>query len=65
MSSDRMSTRVPASLARLELRIIFRDLAERLESIELASPVENMRSSFLVGPNRMRIRYRLKPAATR
>jgi len=54
-----------ANLARLELRIIFRDLAERLESIELAGPVENMRSSFLVGPKRMPIRYRLRPSGVR
>ena len=52
-----------ANLARLELRIIIRDLAERLEEIELAGPVERMRSSFLVGAKRMPIRYRLKPGA--
>jgi len=51
-----------ANLARLELRVIFRDLAERLESIELAGPVERMRSSFLVGAKRMPIRYRLRPS---
>jgi cholest-4-en-3-one 26-monooxygenase len=49
-----------ANLARLELRVIVRDLAERVESIELAGPVERMRSSFLVGAKRMPIRYRLK-----
>jgi cholest-4-en-3-one 26-monooxygenase len=52
-----------ANLARLELRVIFRDLAERLEEIELAGPVERMRSSFLVGAKRMPIRYRIKPSA--
>jgi len=51
-----------ASLARLELRIIFRALAERLEEIELAGPVDRMRSSFLVGAKRMPIRYRLRPS---
>jgi len=51
-----------ASLARLELRIIFRALAARLEEIELAGPVDRMRSSFLVGAKRMPIRYRLRPS---
>jgi len=52
-----------ASLARLELRVIFRALAERLEHVELAGPVDRMRSSFLVGAKRMPIRYRLRPSA--
>ena len=50
-----------ANLARLELRVIFRALAERLESVELAGPYERMRSSFLGGVKRMPIRYRLRP----
>ena len=50
-----------ANLARLELRAIFRQLAERLDHIELAGPVDRMRSSFLVGAKRMPIRYRLRP----
>lgn len=52
-----------ANLARLELRVIFRALAERLEAVALAGPVERMRSSFLGGVKRMPIRYRLRPAA--
>ncbi len=51
-----------ANLARLELRTIFRQLAERLEEVELAGPVERMRSSFLGGVKRMPIRYRLRPS---
>jgi cholest-4-en-3-one 26-monooxygenase len=51
-----------ANLARLELRVIFRELAARLDSVELAGPVERMRSSFLGGVKRMPIRYRLRPA---
>jgi cholest-4-en-3-one 26-monooxygenase len=51
-----------ANLARLELRVIFDELARRLESVELAGPVERMRSSFLGGVKRMPIRYRLRPA---
>jgi cholest-4-en-3-one 26-monooxygenase len=50
-----------ANLARLELQLMFRALAERLESIELAGPVDRMRSSFLCGAKRMPIRYRLRP----
>jgi len=50
-----------ANLARLELRVVFRALAERLEAVELAGPYERMRSSFLGGVKRMPIRYRLAP----
>jgi len=52
-----------ANLARLELRVIFAELARRLEAVELAGPVERMRSSFLGGVKRMPIRYRLRAAA--
>ena len=51
-----------ANLARLELRVIFRELAERLEEVELAGRYERVRSSFLGGVKRMPIRYRLRPA---
>lgn len=51
-----------AHLARLELRVIFEELAERLEAVELAGPVERMRSSFLGGVKRMPLRYRLRPS---
>jgi cholest-4-en-3-one 26-monooxygenase len=50
-----------ANLARLELRVIFGELAQRLDEIELAGPYERMRSSFLGGVKRMPIRYRLRP----
>jgi cholest-4-en-3-one 26-monooxygenase len=49
-----------ANLARLELRVIFAELARRLEAVELTGPVERMRSSFLGGVKRMPIRYRLQ-----
>jgi cytochrome P450 len=52
-----------ANLARLELRVLFRELARRLVHAELAAPVERLRSSFLGGVKHMRIRYRLAPAA--
>ena len=48
-----------ANLARLELRVVFRHLVERLEEIELAGKVERLRSSFVGGIKRMPIRYRL------
>jgi len=51
-----------ANLARLELGVIFRALAERLEAVELAGRVERMRSSFLGGVKRMPLRYRLRPS---
>lgn len=49
-----------AHLARLELKVIFEELQQRLESVELAGPVERMRSSFLGGVKRMPLRYRLR-----
>ncbi|MBW2421233.1 MAG: cytochrome P450 [Deltaproteobacteria bacterium] len=51
-----------ANLARLELRVIFRALAEGLDEVALAGPFERMRSSFLGGVKRMPIRYRLRPS---
>jgi cholest-4-en-3-one 26-monooxygenase len=51
-----------AQLARLELRVIFRELALRLEEIELAGPYDRMRSSFLGGVKHVPLRYRLKPS---
>jgi len=51
-----------SNLARLELRVIFEELSQRLEEIELAGPYERMRSSFLGGVKRMPIRYKLRPS---
>jgi len=52
-----------ANLARLELRVVLRHLVERVDEIELAGPVERLRSSFLGGIKRMPVRYRIKPGA--
>ncbi len=52
-----------ANLARLELRVVFRHLAARLDACELAGPVERLRSSFVGGIKRMPVRYRLRPAS--
>lgn len=51
-----------ANLARLELRVVFRHLAARLEHVELAGPVERLHSSFLGGIKRMPLRWRIRPA---
>ena len=48
-----------ASLARLELRVIFEQLMPRLRSLERNGPFERMRSSLLGGVKRMPIRYEL------
>jgi cytochrome P450 len=49
-----------AHLARLELRIIFRQLAERLQSIEAAGAREHVTSSFVGGIKRLPVRYRFR-----
>ena len=49
-------------LARMDLRVFFRQFSERLESIELAGPVERLHASFVGGPKHVPIRYRLRPA---
>ncbi len=51
-----------SNLARLELEVIFRELAKRLEKAELAGPVARLRSSFVGGIKHMPIRYQIKPA---
>lgn len=50
-----------ANLARLELQAMFRQLAERIESIELAGPPQRMRSSLVGGIKHLPIRYKIKP----
>ena len=51
-----------ANLARMDLRVFFRQFAERLESIEFSGPVDLLHASFVGGPKRIPIRYRLKTA---
>jgi len=50
-----------ANLARLELQAMFRQLAERIETVELAGPIQRMRSNFVGGIKHMPIRYRIHP----
>jgi cytochrome P450 len=49
-----------ANLARLELRVLLRQMLERFEHVELSGPVERVRSSFLGGVKRMPIRFRVR-----
>ena len=52
-----------AHVARLELEVILRHLVARLEDVELAGPVERLRSSVVGGIKHLPIRYRLRQAA--
>jgi cholest-4-en-3-one 26-monooxygenase len=52
-----------ANLARLELKVIFRQLVERLDHAELAGAVERLRSSFVGGIKHMPIKMRMKAAS--
>ncbi|MEN8159760.1 MAG: cytochrome P450 [Myxococcota bacterium] len=50
-----------ANLAKLELRVMFRQLAERLEHLEPAGPPAYLASSFVGGIKHLPIRYRIRP----
>ena len=50
-----------ANLARLELQVVFRHLAARLEAVELAGPIQRMRSCFVGGIKHMPVRLRVLP----
>jgi cholest-4-en-3-one 26-monooxygenase len=52
-----------AHLARLELRCMFRQLRERLVSLERTGEPERARSSFVGGIKRAPIRWELRPAS--
>jgi cytochrome P450 len=52
-----------ANLARLELQVMFRQLAERVESVELAGEIQRMRSSFVGGIKHMPVRIKVRPRA--
>ncbi len=51
-----------ANLARLELRVMFRMLAERVQTLEPAGPPEWLASSFVGGIKHLPLRWRLRPA---
>jgi cholest-4-en-3-one 26-monooxygenase len=46
-----------ANLARLEIRVMFEELLRRLPDMELAGPVERLRSNFINGIKRMPVRF--------
>jgi cytochrome P450 len=49
-----------ANLARLELRVILEEVTKRLEDIELAGPIERLRSNFVAGIKHMPVRFKPK-----
>jgi cholest-4-en-3-one 26-monooxygenase len=51
-----------ANLARLELKVLFKQLATRLDEVELAGPVRRLRSSFVGGVKSVPVRYRMRPS---
>lgn len=52
-----------AHLARLELRTVFAQIRERLESFERTGPAERVRSSFIGGIKRAPVRWTLRKAS--
>jgi cytochrome P450 len=49
-----------AHLARLETKILFQELIPRLDTIELAGPVQRIRSNFVNGIKRMPVRVTMR-----
>jgi cytochrome P450 len=52
-----------ANLARLEMRVIFDEITRRMPDIELAGPVEKLRSNFVAGIKHMPVRFAPRAAA--
>ncbi len=52
-----------ANVARLELRLIYRELIRRIDRIELAAPPERLVSNVVGGVKHLRVRYRTLPKA--
>jgi cytochrome P450 len=50
-------------VARLEMAIAYKHLLPRIEEIELAGPVQRLRSTLVGGVKHLPIRYKLKPPA--
>ena len=46
-----------ASLARLEIRVMFEELLRRLPDIDLSGPVRRLRSNFIAGIKQMPVRF--------
>jgi cholest-4-en-3-one 26-monooxygenase len=49
-----------ANLARLELQVMFRQLAERVDAVEVTGPIQRMRSSFVGGIKHMPVRIKVR-----
>jgi cytochrome P450 len=49
-------------VARLEMAIAYKYLLPRIDEIELAGPVQRLRSTLVGGVKHLPIRYKLKPA---
>jgi cytochrome P450 len=50
-----------AHLARMDLRVFWRQFVERVESVESAGPVDLLHSSFVGGPKHVPVRMKLRP----
>lgn len=48
-------------LARMDLRVFWRQFVERVESVESAGPVDHLHSSFVGGPKHVPVRMKLRP----
>ena len=46
-----------ASLARLEIRVLFEEILRRLPDIELTGPVRRLRSNFINGYKQIPVRF--------
>lgn len=51
-----------AHLARLDLKVFWRQFAERVEAFELTGPIELLHASFVGGPKRIPLRVKVRPA---
>lgn len=49
-----------ANLARMDLRVFWRQFVERVEHVELAGPVELLHASFVGGPKHVPVRIRVR-----
>lgn len=50
-------------LARMDLRVFWRQFVERVESVEYSGPVDLLHSSFVGGPKHVPVRMKLRPPA--
>jgi cytochrome P450 len=48
---------IGANLARLELRVMIEEVTRRMPDLELAGPVERLRSNFVAGIKHMPVRF--------